>query len=84
MFGVVLIFGLVITSCSTFMSVQVNPGSGFTYDILGYVGSDFNSYDEAFAAAKNAYPAAVSGLSPGRPFLQGADPHPAPIAPIPV
>jgi hypothetical protein len=52
-----LVFGLVLTGCSTFPSANLKP-SAVSYDILGYVGADFGTYDEAFTAARIAYPSA--------------------------
>ncbi|MDR2658758.1 MAG: hypothetical protein LBC27_02045 [Spirochaetaceae bacterium] len=53
-----LTFSMAFAGCSTFPTLAVIPGVSYSYTILGYVGDSFNSYEEAFAAAKLAYPTA--------------------------
>jgi hypothetical protein len=38
--------------------MTASAGSSVTYTLLGYVGNSFDSYDDAFAAAKRTYPSA--------------------------
>jgi hypothetical protein len=45
----------IFAGCSTFPTLELRS-TVLTYDILGYVGADFASYDEALAAAKKIYP----------------------------
>jgi hypothetical protein len=51
-----LTLGMVaLGSCSTFPTTTVNAAT-LSYDILGYVGAGFYSYEAAFTAAKEIFP----------------------------
>jgi len=55
---VILMSAALFTGCSTFPTAPFVGNLQMSYEILGYVGFDYPSYEEAFKAAKAAFPAA--------------------------
>ena len=63
MFGLFFLITILVSftlfaGCSTFPTASLVKTVEVTYEIIGYVGPSFWSYNEAFKAAKAAYPEA--------------------------
>jgi hypothetical protein len=54
---VIVMVATLFASCSSFPTMSVKSLE-VSYDVLGYVGNTFSTYDEAFTAAKAKYPQA--------------------------
>ena len=55
---VVVMSAALFAGCSTFPTIEAKASIDANYSIIGYVGESFSSYNEAFAAAREAYPEA--------------------------
>lgn len=58
--GLIAVLAIVMSAaffagCSSFPTAQVRNNIEMSYEVLGYVGPDFASYDEAFTAARATF-----------------------------